>query len=137
MLALAGALARQQRRGDRLRGGNRGQFVRQYGPKQPWARLVGARLHRRQSGKTLDHRIVGGLFGIWTHLAKAADRDINDLRRDIANGLLADAEPVGDAGANILHKNVGAGGEPQQGPSSSFRLEIEDDRAFVAVVVEE
>ena len=136
MLALAGALAREQRSGDRLRRGNSCQFVGQNGAQQPRARLIGSRLHRREPRKTLDNGIVGRLLGVRALLAKAADRHIDNARRDGAHGLLADAEPVGNTGAEILHNDIGAGGELQQGLTAARRLQVEHDRALVTVVVE-
>jgi len=114
MLAFAGAFARQQRRGDRLRGGDRGQFVGQDRAQQPRARFVGAGLYRRQPRKSLDHRIVGGLCRVGALFAKAADRDIDDLWRGSANGVLADPQALGDAGAKVLDKDIGAGDQPHQ-----------------------
>src|SRR6516165_2216650 len=113
MLTFAGTLARQQRGGDRLRCGNRGQLVGQDRAEQPWAHLVGTRLHRRKPRKALDHRVVGRFFGIWAILAKAAARDIDDLWRGGAHRLLPDPETVGNAGTEVLDENIGSSGKPQ------------------------
>ena len=45
------------------------------------ARLVRARLDRSEPREALNHGIISRLFGIRAHLAKPADRDVNDLRR--------------------------------------------------------
>src|SRR5260370_36306088 len=137
MLALAGSLARQQRRGDRLRRGDRGQLVGKDGPQQSGTRFVRAGLNRRQPGKALDHRVVSRLCRVWTLLAEAADRDIDDLRRDGADGPLPDPEALGDAGTKVLDKDIGASGKLQQGLAAALRFQVENDRALVAVVVEE
>src|SRR5215475_762419 len=137
MLTLTSALPRQQRRGDCLRGGDRSQLIRKDRTQQPRACLIGARLHRREARKALDDRVVGGLLRIGPDLAEAADRDIDDLWRDGANGLLADAEAISHAGSEVLHKYIGAGGEAQQRITTPRRLQVEDDRALVTVVVEE
>ncbi len=137
VLALAGALARQERRGDRLRVGDCGQLVGQNGAQHARACVVGAGLDRGEPGKALDQRVVDRPLRIGAHLAKAADRDVDDLGRDGADRRFADAEPVGDAGAEILHKNVRRRGQPHQHPQARRVLQIEDNRALVAVVVEE
>ena len=85
----------------------------------------------------MDHWIVSRLCRVWAPLAEAADRDIDDLWGDGTNGLFADAEAVGDAGAEILHEHIGAGGEAQQRLTAAVRLQVKDNRALIAVVVQE
>src|SRR6516165_1016217 len=105
MLALTGALAREECRGDRLRGGDRGQFVGEDSAQQPRTDVVRTGLHRREPCEALDDRVVGRLCRIRPLLAKPADRDIDDLWRDRANRVLPYPEALGDTGAEVLDKD--------------------------------
>ena len=64
-------------------------------------------LHSRHPGKSLDHRIVGGGVGVTAFGAEAVNRAVDDLRIDLANIRIADAETVGDARAIIFDHRVG------------------------------
>src|SRR5262249_9380059 len=70
-------------------------------------------------------------------LAEATDRDVDDLWRNRAHRLLSNTEAVGHPGPEILHEDIGVRGQPQQGLSRGLLLEVEHDRALVAVVVQE
>src|SRR6516164_10962767 len=106
MLALTGALAREECRGDRLRGGDRGQFVGEDRAQQPRTDVVRTGLHRREPCEALDDRVVGRLCRKGPLLAKPADRDIDDFWRDPANRIFADSEALGDTGTEVLDKDI-------------------------------
>ena len=81
--------------------------------------------------------IVGGLVGVGALLAEAADRDVDDAGRDRADGGLVEAEPLDHAGPEVLHEHVGAGGQPLDDVGALRGLEVDGERALVAVEVEE
>ena len=57
--------------------------------------------------------------------------------RNCADGGLADTQPLDHAGAEVLHEHVGAGGEPLHDVGALRGLEVDGERALVAVDVEE
>jgi hypothetical protein len=129
--------ARQQRGGDRLGRDGAGQLVRQDGAHQARRRLVRARLHGGEAAERLDQRVVDRLLGVGPGLAEAADGDVDDAGRRGAHRRLAEAHALGDAGAEVLHEDVGARGQAQQRLHRRRVLQVERDRALAAVVVEE
>ena len=137
MLALARPLAREQPGGDRLRGDDACELVGQDGAHEPRALLVRARLHRGEAGERLHERIVDGLLRIGADFAEARHRNVDDPRRHGADRVLADPEPLDDAGPEILHEDVGPGGDAQQRRASRVGLQVEHHRALVAIVVQE
>ena len=137
MLARARALAAKQGGADRLRRGDRGQFVGQDGAHQPRALLVGAGLDGRQAAERLDHRIVDRLVRPRAFLAEAGDRQVDDPRIDRRDVIVADAESLDHAGAEVLHEDIGCPGDLQQQVAAAGLLEVDGNRALVAVDVEE
>ena len=137
MLALAGLEAADEGGGDGLRGGYGGELVGQHRADQARAAVVGAGLHRGEAREGLDDGIVGGLVGVGALLAEAVDGHVDDVGRDFADGGLVEAEPLDHAGAEVLHEHVGAGGEPPDDVGALRSLEVDGERALVAVEVEE
>src|SRR5215472_611380 len=80
--------------------------------------------------------IVDRLLRVGADLAKPADRDIDDVGPDRAHRRLIDAEPLDDAGTEVLHKGVGLFAQFEQRAAARGGLEVERDRALVAIVVE-
>ena len=70
-------------------------------------------------------------------LPVAGDRAVDDLRVDLAQRLVADAEPVEHARAEGLEHDVGVAHQAQQHLAAGLRLEVEPDRALAAVQREE
>ena len=129
--------ARQQRGADRLGAGVAGQLVGQDGAHQPRPRLVGAGLHGGQPAQALDQRVEHRLGGKRTVEAEAGDGDEDELRVQRAQRLGVEAEARDRAGTEVLDEHIGRGGEPLQRRDAAGRLQVEHDRALVAVVVQE
>ena len=70
-------------------------------------------------------------------LAVAGDRAVDEPGVLLAQALVADAEPVHHAGAEALEQHVGLAHEPQQHLAPGLGLEVDADRALVAVEREE
>ena len=66
-------------------------------------------------------------------LAVAGDRAVDDAGVHLAHALVADAEAVEHAGAERLEHHVVVAHEPQQHLAAALALEVEADRALVAV----
>ena len=136
VLAAPAALAREQRRGDRLRRGYGGGLVRddRAHHARPPVRLG---LDRGQSGERLDHRVVHALVCVGPGLAEAADRDVDDVRTELPHGVLAQAHALDRAGTEVLDEHVAARDQPPQRVETGRRLEVDRERALAAVRGEE
>ena len=137
VLALSRAAARQQRGADRLGHGEAGQLVRQDGAHQARPLRVGPGLHGGQAAQRLDQRVENRLVGEGALEAEAGDGDVNQARVDLPQGVVAQTEAVGDAGAEVLQEDVGIANQALHRLQPLRGLEIEGDGALVAVVVEE
>ena len=102
MLALARALAREERGGDGLRRSHAGELVGQDRTHQAGAGIVRSTLDRRQAGRGLNDRIIDALVRVRPGLAEAVDGDVDDLRADGPNVRLGDPQPLDHARPEIL-----------------------------------
>ena len=136
-LALAGAVALAQRDEDPDRGHQR-----------PAAEVgdLARGLHRRpvalagqaeQPDEPEVVHVVAGAVAVGAVLPVAGDRAVDEPGVLLAQPLVADAEAVHHAGAEALHQHVGLAHEPQQHLAPLLALEVEADRALVAVEREE
>ena len=137
MLALAGACAGEQRRGHRLGCGHGGELVRQDCADEARARIVRPALDRGEARGGLDDGVVDALGGIGAALAEAVDRDIDDGGIDGAHCRLAHTQALHHARPEVLDEHVGVSGEPEDHLAPLRVLQIDGDRALVAVVVDE
>ena len=136
VLADAAIARRVQRAHDAERGGHPADLVGQR--HLDHGRLSAAPpLQRRHGREALDDRVVGGRVGVTALGAEAADRAIDDLGIEPADIGVADAEAVGDAGAVVLDKRVGAHGQHPHQVAALFFLEVDHDAALVAVEIQE
>jgi hypothetical protein len=113
------------------------QLVRQDRPHEPRSSVVRPRLHRRQTGERLDERVVHRCLRERSAVPESADRDVDDRGGSLADRGFADAHPFGDSRPMILQEHVRPGGQSLQHLDSAFVLQVEGDRALVAVVVQE
>ncbi len=137
---LAGGPARgprEQCRGDRLRGGVRGRLVADECPVE--RRLAGRRvaLHARQAGGGLDHVVVHPSAAVRPVLSVAGDRGVDEVGIDRLHVVVAEPESVHRSGPEVLDEHVGVLDELADEVGSGGLLEVDDDRAFPAVVVRE
>jgi len=132
VLATSPTLACKQRRGDRLRRGERGDLVR--GGVADQLRLAGGtRLHRGEAAIGLHDRVVGALVRVRPRGAEAADRDVDELRVRCRQLAVAEAEPLDHAGAEVLHEYVGSSRKPSNHVASRLGSQVHRDRALSAV----
>ena len=108
-------------------------------------RLIGAKwlgiCHQRSSGSPIDReRSIGLAAGESVRQVRIeTDRQVpgDRLPRLTAATENDVTEALRNTGAKVLDEDVGARGKPHQGAQSGRRLQVEDDRALVAVVVQE
>jgi hypothetical protein len=137
MLPLPGPLTRQERCGDGLRGHHAGQLVRHDGTHEPRPLMIGAALDAGEARQRLDQRIVHRLLRERPLLAEAADRDVDDVRRQRPHLGFAEAHPLDHPAAEILDEHIRTRDQPLQSLHPVQGLQVQHDRALVAVVVEE
>ncbi len=133
MLPFAGPLAREQRRRHRLRRGQRRHLVRDDEADHVRATGFDVGLDRGEPRDRLDHRIVNPLIGVRAAFAEAAYRNIDEVRLDRAQRRLADSHALGDAGAMVLHEQIGARDHPLEQFQAARIAQVERHRALVAV----
>ena len=135
LLADPRAFAVQQRRADAEGQHRRGAEVgqrRANAHRQP-AGLTG---HVHQPGDSLHDRGVGRPCGIRSALAEGRCAGVDDLRIDRHHGVVANAQAIDRAGAEVLDDHVGVLRQAQEHRATSGRLEIEAQAALVAVLRE-
>ena len=93
------------------------------------------RVRRQHAGHGLECQIVRGAAGIGAVLAEGADRAIDDAGIVLAHRVVADAEALGDAGAEGLDQDVGLAGQPEQIGAAPLALEVEHDALLAAAHV--
>ncbi len=132
VLALAGVGALEQGGRDGECGGHAGQHVahRETGTSGAHFLVAG---QRHDAGQRLDLAVVAGLVAIGTGAAEAGDGAIDQAGIDRAEGVVADAEAIHHAGAEVLHHHVGARDEAVDDVDCGRLLQIEREAAFVAV----
>ena len=89
-----------------------------------------------QAGPGLHQDVLAGLQRHRTGRAEAGGRCEDDVGVDRAEFRLAEAELAEDAGAEILHHHVGAGDQPTGDLTAFLALQVDADRALVAVGAE-
>ena len=133
-LALAGALALEQRHQDAVRQEHAGGEVG-HGDADAHRALARQASDRHQPAEALGDLIVTGAIAIGAALAEARDAGVDDPRVDRAERLVVDAEAVLDVGPEVLDDDVGPGGELLEDLDAARVLEVERHRALVAVQV--
>ena len=107
VLAAVTALAGEQRGGDGLRGGERGDLVgrglaEEHRDAVGRIGLVGA-----EPAVGLDHRVVGRLAGVRADRAEPGQRHVDEVVVTGAQVVVAEAVAVEGAGPEVLHEHVG------------------------------
>ena len=85
------------------------------GAHQAGPQVVGTGLHGGEAGHRLHERIEHRLVRVRAFEPEAGDRDVDDLRIDLANRRLPHADPLGHAGSEVLHHRVGVAGKTLEG----------------------
>jgi hypothetical protein len=81
--------------------------------------------------------VMGGVIAVRPVLAEAGQRAVDDARVDRLHALVVGAEPLHHAGAKALDEDVGLRGELLQDRLALGSLEVEGERALVAIHVDE
>ena len=131
-LALAGALALDERAQDAGAEMDAREEVADRGAglgRRPVgvARRIGDAAHR------LDGDVHGGEVAIGAVEAEARAAAIDQARVQLAQHLVAQSQPVHDAGGEILDQHVGLLDQRQEQLPAARLLEVEDDRLLVGV----
>ena len=132
----SGALAPVEREADRLGGDQPGDVVGHHHGNEP--RLAGGAVQCcRNAGDTLDHRVVGRRVVVAPALAEPDDHAVDEPRIDVAETRRVETGALQPPGAHVGHEHVGARDQPAHGVEPVRMLEIQTDRALVAVEVQE
>ena len=129
-------LALVQRRDDRERRPDAGADVDQRDA-DPHRVPVGLAGDAHDPRRRLHQRVVARLGGERPVAPEGADRRVDEPRVARPERLRPEAEPLGRAGAQALHRHVRAVGEPQQRLEPLRRLQVERERALARVRGEE
>src|SRR5262249_56320081 len=81
-------------------------------------------------------QVVAGTVAVGAVLAVPGDRAVDESGVGLAENVIADAEAIEHARAEALHQHVGRLRQFQQSFFSWFLLQVEPDRALVAVEAE-
>src|SRR5438093_1860874 len=85
------------------------------------------------TGLSLGNQIVAGAVPVWTRMAEAGDRTIDEPTLDFGHRLIAKPQFLQDAGTKVFNKDIGSLDQfPQHTPAFS-RLEIEAQAFLVSI----
>src|SRR6185312_5325018 len=132
--ALARDLAIEQRDQNPLREERAGHDVGDGDADTDWP-LAGNAGHGHDAAHALRDLVDRGPRRIGAVLAEAGNAAIDDARVALADGLIIDAEPPGDAGPHVLDDNVGLFREPHQDLAALVGFQVQRDGALVAMQV--
>ena len=85
------------------------------------------------AGEGLAQQVEAGALGVGAGLAEGADGAVDELRVELLHGLIAEAQPVHDAGAEALDEDVGVLYELLADLDGARVLEVHDDGFLAAV----
>ena len=102
-----------------------------------WHAVAGLRHQRRQRGRALNQIVIGRFGGIGPVLAEAEHARIDQPRVDFRHHVVAELQPRHRLRTHVVNQHVGGLDQPQHGVAPRRILQVEADRALVAVGVEE
>ncbi len=131
-VAAALALAAQQGQGDAVGAGVSGQVVDAGGEAVQLGRRAGAAVTVLDTRSRLQHRIEAGQLGPRTapRPIERGQVEVDDAGVDARQAGVVDAEPLGDAGPEVVHDHVGAAGQLLEQASAFLLLEVQDHAAL-------
>ena len=97
-------------------------------------RLARRRIGLGDAAQSLRHRVGAGQMRIRPVRPVARDRDVDQLRIDLAQFLIAEPVLLGRAGTEILAEDVGLGDQLAQDLAPLRRLQVQRDALHAAVV---
>jgi hypothetical protein len=130
--ALAGLLALVERRQHGLRRVHAGEQVHR-GHAELQRRLVGLAVQRHQARFALHHEVVARARGLGAGAVVARDRAVDEARVLLAQLLVAQAQLVDAAELEVLDHHVALLRKVARDLLAFGRLQVERDRALVAV----
>ena len=136
-LAAPGAVAMHEARADRADGGQAHDAVDQRIRHIARHAVRGLRHQRRQSRRALDQIVVSRLCSIGPVLTEAEHAGIDQARVAPGDHVVAESEPRHCLRTNVVDHHVRLLDQAQHGFASRGLLQVEADRALVAVGVEE
>jgi hypothetical protein len=131
VLALARALAREQRGEDRLAGQRRREVVGRRDAQV--LRRAAEALHRHDPAHGLQQRVEAGAVAVGAVGAERRDRRVDDARVEAPERGVVDAEPMHHARTHVLHHHVGAHGQAVHDGAAVGRLQVEGDGPLAPV----
>ena len=136
LTADAGAVALVERGDDTVGAVHPGEEVADGDPDALRVVGVGAG-ERHQAALALGDLVVPGAAALGTVVAEPADPQDDEARVELVQALDGEAEPVEDAGTEVLEEDVGPGHQPRQDVASGVALEVELDGLLVPVAGQE
>jgi hypothetical protein len=131
-----GAMLAKQGAGDRERGGQAADGVAHRVTGAQGCGLRGAG-NAHDPGEPLDDLVVGGSPAVGPGGAEAGDRAVDQAGIVGAESLPAEAQPLQDAGPEVLQEHVGVSKEPLEHLPSGVALEVDRHRSFAGVLGQE
>ena len=132
LLALAAALALQQREQDALHHVHAGGVVGQRGG-VGGHRMRRIGLPRHHAAHRLRQHVLAALVGVRAGLAEAGADGVDDAWVERAAGVVAEAHAVHHAGAEVVDDDIGAGDQRLHRRHALGVAQVEGDAALVAV----
>ena len=133
LLAQAGAVAIQQGREDRHRRHRGGREVEEAGEAEGLDRIARCAVCAREAGERLHDRIGAAGLRQRPGLAEAGDRAVDQTRVGRAHCVVAEAQALDHAAAEVLHEHV-AGAEQLHALRPALgRLQVDDHALLVHV----
>ncbi len=133
-LSSSGFLALEQRRHDPERGEKARRDVRDRGARAHRS-LAGQPRDRHEPAHTLRDLIEARPVAVRSILAEARNAREDDARVDLRERLVVDAQPEFHVGAVVLDDDIGGLHELHEDRDAPLVLQVEGDRALVAVQV--
>src|SRR6202011_190250 len=99
---------------------------------RPLARLTG---DRHEAAHALGDLVDAGPVAVWPVLSEAADAAVHDARIDRADVVPGNAQPLLDGRPHVFDDHVGGFDQPHEGRVTLRRLQVQTNRALVAVQI--
>ena len=90
-----------------------------------------------EAGDRLDDRVIDPLVGVGTGLAEAAHRDVDNVRPDLPDDVLAQAHPFDRARAVVLNQHIRRRHQLSDDLQPGRGLDVDTERSFRPVARQE